>query len=173
MKSPKNPSVTVHHPRQPGKSTLMKTLALRHKREETIRIFFEEDIRCEKFYPLFMCISDELPSGLKDTLESELKPCSLLGLEDDFIEPLINQWSFSQEVAEKLRVNNKIGFLAEFATPIPHKFSKDGRSWSGSWGFYRTEWFYADDLVDLQKQVISWVKEHFEKCKLKDMASET
>lgn len=155
--------------RQPGKSTMVKELSIRHEREETIHIFFEENVRCENLYPLFMCISDELPSGLKDVLEGELKPCNLLGLEDEFIEPLVGQWSFSQEVAERLRVNNKIGFLAEFATPIPHSFSKDGTSWSDSWGFYKKEWFYADDLADLQNQVVAWAKKYFEECKIKGM----
>jgi len=152
----------------------MSNLSVKHQQEQTMHLFFEENLRCENLYPLFMCISDVMPSGLKDVLETELKPCHILGLDDDFIEPLINNWSFSQEVAEKLRENEKTGFLAEFATPIPRNFktSDGGTSWEDSWGYYRKEWFYADSLTDLQNQAADWAREHFQECKEKELGSQ-
>ena len=68
-------------------------------------------------------------------------------------------------ISEHLKDHNKSGFLVQFAAPIP-KFM-DSDSYTCSWGYYTTEWIYAETYDAVCEKAIKWRKEYLEKEKLK------
>lgn len=124
--------------------------------------FYESEVRCEKLIPIYMCLADTPSDDLLDAIWEETDVCELLE-----IHPEIEN---RDEIAETLRGNGKIGYLAQFATPTPTRFSKSGDGCSFSWGYYMTKWFYSDDIEALELQAVQWAKEYFEECKAQEMA---
>ena len=124
--------------------------------------FHDAEVRCEKLIPIYMCLADKPSQDLLDAIFEEASVCELLGLPLDV--------ESEHEIIELLQQNNKIGFLAEFATPKPIHFKNNGNSWTSGWGYYQKKWFYADDVEDLEDAATEWAYEHFEQCKLKELS---
>lgn len=61
----------------------------------------------------------------------------------------------AESVFEWLHDSGKLGFLVQFATPVmePH-----GNSRSFSWGYYNTQWIYADTIEDAVDKGLAWVE---------------
>lgn len=131
-------------------------------KQEVIIGFLDTEVRCEKMIPIYMCLADKPSQDLLDAIFEEETVCELLGLPLDI--------EAEHEIIELLQQNNKIGFLAEFATPKPMRFKNNGNSWTSSWGYYQTKWFYADDVESLEDAAVEWAQDHFEECKWKAMS---
>lgn len=123
--------------------------------------FFDAEVRCERFIPIYMCLAERPSQDLMDAVLEEDGVYDLLDLPRD-IEP--------SDIYEVLYHTGKFGFLAEFATPIPIHFGEGGRSWISGWGYYRKKWFYADDIESLEDAAVEWAQDHFEECKTKAMS---
>lgn len=134
------------------------TLMEEHK--EVHKGFFDAEVRCEKLIPIYMCLAERPSQDLMDAVLEELAVCDLLDLPHD-IEP--------SEVYELLYHKNKLGFLAEFATPKPMQFNSDGSSWVSGWGYYQKKWFYSNDIEALELAAVQWANEQFEECKAESM----
>ena len=133
---------------------------MRDKKEVNGR-FFDAEVRCERFIPIYMCLAERPSQDLLDAVLEEDGVCDLLDLPHD-IEP--------SDVYEVLYHKGKFGFLAEFATPKPVRFSKDGSSWVSGWCYYQKKWFYADDIESLEDAAVEWAQDHFEECKKEAMS---
>lgn len=72
---------------------------------------------------------------------------------------LDSSYDDSWEIWENLYKHKKLGFLGEFATPIPKYVSSSMYVWS--WGRYTTKWIYAETLESLYLQAVDW-QEKFE-----------
>ena len=79
--------------------------------------------------------------------------------------PDLEQW----EIEETLTQNGKLGWLVEFATPVPRDFyeSGDSRGYSFSWGHYRLTWFYGETFEACCQQAITWQAEFIKACREK------
>lgn len=133
-----------------------------NNKQEVIIGFLDTEVRCEKMIPIYMCLTDTPSQDLLDAIFEEETVCELLGLPLDI--------EAEHEIIELLQRNNKVGFLAEFATPKPIRFSKDGNTWISGWGYYQKKWFYADDIESFEDAAVEWAQDHFEKCKTKAMS---
>ncbi len=131
-------------------------------KQEVIIGFLDTEVRCEKMIPIYMCLADRPSQDLLDAIFEEETVCELLGLPLDI--------EAEHEIIELLQRNNKVGFLAEFATPKPIRFSKDGATWVSGWGYYQKKWFYSDDIESLEDAAVEWAQDHFEECKRKTMS---
>lgn len=123
--------------------------------------FHDAEVRCEKLIPIYMCLADTPSQDLLDAIFEEANVCELLGLPLDI--------QAEHEIIELLQRNDKIGFLAEFATPNPMNFKNNGNSWVSGWGYYQKKWFYAEDVEDFEDMAVAWAYEHFEQCKLNEL----
>lgn len=121
--------------------------------------FYTANVRCEKMIPVYMCLADTLSPSLANAIE-EPSVCALLGLPADV--------KNEDEITEILQRNNKVGFLAQFATPTPFDFSSNGSVYTSGWGWYQTKWFYANDIDGLEGLATDWAHKYFEQCKKKE-----
>ena len=132
-------------------------------KSEVVTEFFDAELRCEKMIPIYMCLAETPSQTLLDAIFEEEDVCELLGLPLDI--------ETEQDIIDKLKCSDKIGFLAEFATPKPIRFTNNGNSWVSGWGYYQKKWFYAEHLETLREDAVNWAYEHFEQCKNKEMNS--
>lgn len=122
--------------------------------------FEEHDLRCEEMHPLFMTPLTALTGRLTEII-----------LTDDFNETLDamgipkegrDDIQTRDDLEELLYAEKLDGFLACFAKPIVKPFGENG-SRSCSWGYYRRQWIYADNIPELSEKAITWAKDVFEK----------
>lgn len=116
--------------------------------------FFEKELRVEAIHHLgLQCAFESFPSDLHDLFFNDQAVWDALGLaypEHDCLD--------EEEITELLVLNNKNGFLVEFAMPIP----KNPRLYDGqlgfesSWGLYRTQWFYAETYEETLSLGYQW-----------------
>lgn len=118
--------------------------------------FFDEDLRCEKLIPIYMCLTDVPPDSFKDAVFEEPQVCKLLGIPLDVLD--------YEEMYDIVVANKKLGFLAQFATPRPIYLAKDRETTIGGWGFYATEWFYAETIEELESQALKWKQDFTDEC---------
>lgn len=60
------------------------------------------------------------------------------------------------DIADFLRLNSRLGFLVQLATPIKHYASQC--AFTSTWRTYRTEWVYADDFQQVPFLAAAWVQ---------------
>lgn len=118
----------------------------------------EDNVRCEKIFHLgIMTAQDRLPDDLKEAFDSDwaqihktLKLRYKVDIDAD-------EW----QMVEALEVDQKNGFLVQFATPCPRFFDSD--SFSFSWGFYTCKWFYAETMEEVTQKGIKWARGYINK----------
>lgn len=126
------------------------------KTQTIISEFFDRSIRVEKLIHIGTMCMDEWawPSIARDAFEDDAEDVwEALGLE----EPEIQDTSEWCEVLVDCR---KVGFLIEFATPIPWEFSEN--SWSSPWSCYHTKWIYGDTFEEACEKALEWQEEFIE-----------
>mgnify|MGYP000867274884 CR=1 FL=1 len=117
--------------------------------------FFDSSIRVEKLIHLgTMCMDDVWPEIASEAFEEDAEDVweALEHLEPD--DACKEEWS------ETLRCIRKLGFLVQFATPVPYGFS--GNGYSCSWGQYTTQWIYGDSFELACARALKWQEEFIE-----------
>jgi hypothetical protein len=118
---------------------------------------FEHTIRIENLIYLAGALTtDSLPPVLNDLIEEDPDrvsetfpemPSSILEDEDSAVE----------SVREWLVDNQLLGFMVQVATPVMTPLSAD--AWRYSWGYYRTQWIYAETLAEALSKATRWADE--------------
>lgn len=103
-------------------------------------------------------------SDLEDLITDDPeKLIALLGM-SQFVEDFGGIESFDKSIlTDWLAEQDKQGFLIQFACPVFEKVNRPGlMSTSFSWGHYRTEWFYFEDIEAAIYRAKEWTKNHYE-----------
>ena len=113
--------------------------------------FFSNSIRAETIIHLAaMCMDDSWPSEVQDAFQDDWERIwPALGLDEPDTED-------REEIASRLFLKKRLGFLVKVATPIPRNFSKDSSAYQFSWGIYATEWIYDDSLEAVYEKAAAW-----------------
>jgi hypothetical protein len=80
------------------------------------------------------------------------------------------QGGAGEDICAELAFKRINGFFVQLAVPIPRDFHKDGKSYSFSWGHYRTEWFFFPTLDALVNRAETWAAEVVEAARKKTAA---
>ena len=131
------------------------------KSRKIIHEFFERAIRVEKVIHIgTMCMDDAWPDIAAEAFEDEEGVWAALGIEkpDDVS---TEAWS------EALQDACKLGFLVQFATPVPEGFYEGGYSFS--WGCYSTQWIYGESFESACNKAKKWQAEFIKKRHAKEM----
>ncbi|AEA65724.1 hypothetical protein KDW40_19185 [Burkholderia cenocepacia] len=62
-----------------------------------------------------------------------------------------------EALLEHMRHKHAFGLLVNAATPVREYTGDDGTYFS-SWGHYSTQWFYGEDLAEIQPKIEAWVE---------------
>lgn len=122
--------------------------------------FFNSAIRIEQIIHIgTMCMDDAWPDIASEAFESDAEDVfKAIGIccpdEDD-----------REEWSQALRDAGKMGWLVQFATPIPGSILDD--SYSFSWGYYATCWIYDDDFYNACTKALKWHEEFIAEKKAK------
>lgn len=121
--------------------------------------FFEHDLRCEEMHPLFMTPITALSGRLSEVILEDYfyETTEAMGLSEEERQILNDR----DDLEELLFAKQLDGFLARFAKPIAFGFGTNG-GYSSSWGYYRTQWFYAGSIPELAQKALNWSEEVFE-----------
>lgn len=121
--------------------------------QQIISDFFDSSLRVEKVIHLgTMCMDDIWPTAAMDAFEDDAEEVwEALG-------SLAPDEASTEEWGEALRCMRKLGFLVQFATPMPRDFSDDG-GYSFSWGHYTTQWIYDDSFESACARALKWQEE--------------
>lgn len=131
------------------------------KMREIINEFFDNAIRVEKVIHIgTMCMDDAWPDIAAEAFEDEEGVWAALGVEEPD-DVSTEAWS------EAIRDACKLGFLVQFATPVPEGFYEDGYSFSWSW--YSTQWIYGESFESARSEAMKWQVEFIEKRRAKEM----
>lgn len=116
-------------------------------------------VRAEAIFHLgAQCITDEFswPSELEDLFNDCYEDVfNAIGIEPPEDED-------KGYIIEHLLENNKLGFLVQFATPVPRDITESGFTFS--WGYYTTKLIYSDNFDDACKQALVWREEYINDC---------
>ena len=96
---------------------------------------------------------DTLPECIREMLgeQSNEELLELFpGIPEDLLEG-IDEEEYSQFMEWLVR-NERLGFLAQLATPVMR-----GVTSTYSWGYYSTKWFYAETLKEAVELGLKWV----------------
>ncbi|MBX3736707.1 MAG: hypothetical protein KF715_08465 [Candidatus Didemnitutus sp.] len=133
--------------------------------------FFDENIRVE----MIIWLAANLDSAC-DALEDFFDDHSAMDMERIFgvraaeFEPLLAA-SQSEEFLSFLARRKLTGFLIKASTPVPTEFGK-GYVQHHGWGFYTSQWFYAEQIDDaLVERLLKW-KESYHAEQKKSLAAE-
>lgn len=69
------------------------------------------------------------------------------------------------DVFQRFYHAGKLGFLIQFATPIPKNITETGHSFS--WGCFTQKWIYADTYEEACQQATQWQEEFIETARFK------
>ena len=100
-------------------------------------------------------MSDDLNEYFDDEDQEDIAKC--LGDIPDWVDLDARGYERGEYVVEWLRDSKKLGFLVKFATPVMEPTGKNSRMFS--WGYYNTQWIYADTLDDAVAKGLSWVEQ--------------
>lgn len=64
---------------------------------------------------------------------------------------------FDEAISEWMSAIGEFGFLVKFATPVMKPSGRGSRSFS--WGYYSTQWIYAETLDEAVEKGLAWVSE--------------
>ena len=122
--------------------------------------FFNQSIRIEQIIHIgTMCMDDAWPEIAKEAFERE-EVWVAIGIEEPD-DVSTEAWG------EAIRDACKLGFLVQFATPVPENFYE--RGYSFSWGWYSTKWIYDESFESACKKAMEWRDEFVEKRRAKEM----
>lgn len=126
------------------------------KMQQIISEFYDSSVRVEKVLHLgTMCMDDAWPDIAQETFEDDADIWTALGMAEPELESDDPEgWS------ETIRDARKLGFLIQFATPVPDRFYEGGFSFS--WGWYTTRWIYDESFESACEQAMKWQKEFIE-----------
>lgn len=120
---------------------------------------FENSLRAEVILHLgCMCFDYSFPSAAEEAFEEDGELIlEALGIpvpeDDDKFNTLFSRpW---EDMAALLLRHRKLGYLAQFATPMPYDFVEDGYS-TGGWGATVSHWFYGETFQDCFRQAVAW-----------------
>lgn len=91
---------------------------------------------------------ENMPERADAPLWAQCKALARFAAADETPEP----W----EVVDALAIGRANGFLIQAAQPVVTHFFKDGNGFSYSWGYYHTEWLYAETAADISRVVDEW-----------------
>lgn len=127
--------------------------------EHTLRlegvIDLASSIECDQFYRpygLHEDLVDDLANGWKDRFDESMRPVFDAFKRFDFDDVM------DDEIGFQLYRHGLLGYVARFATPIYNH--ADETSTSYSWGWYTTNWFYADTIEECWVHAVEWSKQH-------------
>lgn len=127
--------------------------------EHTIRIEgvidLASSIECDQFYRpdgIHEDLVDDLANGWKDFFDESMRPVFEVFKRFDFDDVV------DDEIGFQLYRHGLLGYVARFATPIYNH--ADETSASYSWGWYATNWFYADTIEECWVRAVEWSKQH-------------
>ncbi len=125
--------------------------------QQIIGDLFDSALRVEKLIHIgTMCMDDSWPDIASESFEEDFNDVwAAMGISEPD-ESCESEWS------EALRDARKLGFLVQFATPVPDRFY-DGGSYSFSWAFYTLHWIYDDSLESACVRALEWKEEFIEK----------
>lgn len=106
---------------------------------------------------------DSIPDPLRELLEdlNDKELAKLFpGIPGWVAESIVSE-DFS-EFAGWVHQENRLGFLVQFATPV---MRGDKKCRTYSWGYYRTQWVYAETLAKAVNLGLGWVAE----CRTKEL----
>lgn len=105
-----------------------------------------------------MAATDSFSDDLNDFLDEgddTIRKC--LGEIPDWVDLGARNGERAEWVWEWLRDAGKFGFLVKFATPVMTPTSPTSRSFS--WGWYNTEWIYAESVGEAIGKGLEWVEQ--------------
>ena len=98
--------------------------------------------------------SDDLNEFLDDEDEKTIEEC--FGKIPEWVDIDAHGYMRNDSISEWLYGEGKLGFLIQFATPVMEKTGKNSRSFS--WGYYGTQWIYAETFEEAIAGGMKWVK---------------
>lgn len=128
--------------------------------KQTINDFVDSAIRAEKILHLgTMCMDDSWPDIASESFEDDPDEVwAALGV----AEP---DEASEEEWAEAIRDARKLGFLVQFATPVPDHFYDSGHSFS--WGCYTLHWIYDESFENACVRALKWQEEYIKQMRAK------
>lgn len=118
----------------------------------------EENVRCEKIFHLgIMTAQESLPDDLREAFDSDWGQMDKALKLRNKVDICADEW----QKVEALEVEQKNGFLIQFATPCPDFLDRD--SYSFSWGFYTCKWFYGETMEEVTQKGIKWARGYINK----------
>jgi hypothetical protein len=114
--------------------------------------FFDNCIRPEAIIHLgTQCLdNNSWPDVAKDAFQDDFENVwEAIG-----IDPPAEDVDDIEIIEEHLRHNKKYGFLVQFATPVPTDIKEN--CYSLSWGYYTTQWIYADTYESACEKAVQW-----------------
>lgn len=126
---------------------------------ETLEKLYDATVRIERIIYLAgaMAATDAFSDDLNDFLDEEddvITKC--LGGIPEWVDLTARNSERADWVWEWLRGAGKFGFLVRFATPVMKPVSKGARSYS--WGYYNTEWVYAESVDEAVEKGLAWAE---------------
>jgi len=115
------------------------------------------NVRFNQMFWISACLADP-PSDLDELVQDDLWDADYILAVAPWIKEILDEGSDADEVVSEMYNRGMRGFIAQVATPSPHKFSADGKSWQTSWRSTRIEWLYADTLDDLCIKAVEWAE---------------
>lgn len=123
--------------------------------------FFDRSIRVEKLLHLgTMCMGDAWAATAQEAFEDDADIWAALGMAEP--EP---ERDGPEAWGEAICDARKLGFLVQFATPMPDRFYEDGFSFS--WGWYTTHWIYDESFETACEKALKWQEEFIERRRAK------
>lgn len=123
--------------------------------------FFDCSIRVEKLVHLgTMCMGDAWADIAQEVFEDDADIWPALGMAEPELES-----DDPEAWGEAILDARKLGFLVQFATPIPDRFYEDGFTFS--WGRYSTHWIYDESFKTACEKALKWQKEFIEQRRMK------
>ena len=128
--------------------------------KQIISELFDSSVRVEKVIHIgTMCMDSAWSDIAHEAFEDNPDEVwTAIGLQEPQIED-VDEWG------ETLREGRKIGFLIQFATPVPYSFYDGGFSFS--WGWYTTCWIYDDSFDRACEKSLKWQEDFVEKRRAK------
>ncbi|MFA5548629.1 MAG: hypothetical protein WDA10_08840 [Porticoccaceae bacterium] len=143
-------TVTTRQPRE------YITMSLDHK--ALSRRCYDEALRTEVLLHLgTMCQDAAFPSVAEEAFIDDWDGiCAALGLDPDACDP-----EEPADIATLLHEEGKLGFLVQFATPVP-RFRPCGDIDHHGWGMYSLTWIYAETLGEAFDKAFAWRRQYIQ-----------
>lgn len=100
-------------------------------------------------------VSRDFKDFCDDVIDPDVKPPVIPFLEKYYIQDETFDANVINDIAEEFIANDMTGYLVQLSTPI-NTLNRDGKTYSYSWGYYKSQWVYVQSLDDLMQQIEHW-----------------